>query len=125
MCVYNESSSVYSLKRSSFFLGDYGLMEEVDEGCSELCVTVGTVARNASILIHSRLKALAVNVSWPSGRLWLYAGLTGSNNPRWLKADLLPHGCEWVNVSSGTDPTWVVLDKVPLYSCTHASVCVT
>ena len=26
-----------------------------------------------------------VNLSRPSSRLWLYAGLTGSNNPRWLK----------------------------------------
>ena len=47
---------------------------------------------------------------WASHKaLWLYAGLTWSNNPHWLTADLLsvwifllPHGCEWVNVSSGT-----------------------
>jgi len=32
------------------------------------------------------LKALAVNLSRPSGWLWLYAGFVGSNNPRWLKA---------------------------------------
>jgi len=66
-------------------------MEEVDKGCSEFCVTAGTVTRTASILIlrPSRLKALAVNLSWPSGRLRLYAGLIGSNNLRWLKADLV------------------------------------
>ena len=61
-------------------------MEEVDKGCSEFCVTVGTVTRPADILIRSRLKELAVNLSRPSGRLWLYAGLTGSNHPRWIKA---------------------------------------
>jgi len=60
-------------------------MEEVDKGCSEFCITVGTVNRTASILIHSQLKVLAVNLS----QLWLYAGLIGSNNPRWLKADLV------------------------------------
>jgi len=51
--------------------------------------TVGTVTRTAGagILIHSRLEALAVNLSQPSTRLWLYAGLIVSNNPRWLKAD--------------------------------------
>jgi len=44
-------------------------MEEVDKGCSEFCVTVGSVTRTASILIHSWLKALAVNRSQPSSRL--------------------------------------------------------
>jgi len=61
----------------------------VDKGCSEFCVIVGTVTRTAGILIHIvgwRLKTLAVNLSQPSGQLWLYAGLIGSNNPRWLKA---------------------------------------
>jgi len=43
----------------------------------------------AGILINSRLKALAVNLHRPSSRLWLYAGLIGSNNPRSLKADLV------------------------------------
>ena len=62
---------------------------EVDKGCSEFRVSVGTVTRTASILIHSQLKALAVNLSQPSGRLWLHAGLIGSNNPRWFKADLV------------------------------------
>ena len=62
------------------------VIEEVDKGCSEFCVTVGTATRTASILIHSWLKALAVNLSWPSSRLWLYAGLIGSINPCWLKA---------------------------------------
>jgi len=53
-------------------------MEKVDKGCSVFYVTVGTVIRTAGILIHSRLNALAVNLSWPSGRLWLYASLIGS-----------------------------------------------
>ena len=65
------------------------MLEEVNKGCSEFCVATGTATRTAGILIHSRLKALAVNLSRPSGRLWLYAGLIGSNNPRWLKADLV------------------------------------
>jgi len=73
------------------------------KGWSEFCVTVGTVTRTASILIHSRLKALAINLSQPSGWLWLYAGLIGFNNPSWLKADLVvctnlssPSSCVWV-----------------------------
>jgi len=45
------------------------IMEEVDKGCGEFCVTVHTATRTASILIHSRLKALAVNLSRPSGLL--------------------------------------------------------
>jgi len=65
-------------------------MEEVDKGCSKFCITVGTVTRTASILTHSQLMALAVNLSQPSDRLWLCAGLIGSNNPRW-----------WMKVSSG------------------------
>jgi len=42
------------------------VMEEVGKGCSEFCVTVGTVTRVAGILINSWLKALAVNLSQPS-----------------------------------------------------------
>jgi len=38
-------------------------MEEVDKVCSKFCITVGTVTRTASILIHSQLQALAVNLS--------------------------------------------------------------
>ena len=98
----------------------WAVMEKVDKWFSEFCITVGT----ASILIHSLLKALAVNMSRPSGQLWLYAGLIGSNNTCWLKALLLTqstvkgmrshavdlvcvnpsscHGCEWVNASYGT-----------------------
>jgi len=59
------------------------VMEEVDKGRSEFCITVGTVTRIASILIQL-VKALAVNLSRPSGRLWLYAGLTRSNNPHMI-----------------------------------------
>jgi len=76
------------------------VMEEVDKGCSVFCVTVGSVIRTADILIHSRLKALAVNMSRPYGRIWLYAGLIGSDNPHWLKADLVvcvdPSSSSWV-----------------------------
>ena len=39
-------------------------MEEIVEGCSEFCVTVGTATRTADILIHSQLKVLADNLSW-------------------------------------------------------------
>ena len=42
------------------------IMEEIDKGCSEFYVTVGVVTRTVGILIHSRLKALAVNLSQPS-----------------------------------------------------------
>jgi len=42
------------------------IMEEIDKGCSEFYVTVGAVTRTVGILIHSRLKALAVNLSQPS-----------------------------------------------------------
>ena len=84
---------------------------EVDKRCSEFCVTVGTATRTAGILIHVRLQALAVNLSQPSSRLLLYAGLTGSSNPSWLEADLVvcanpSSSSSWdvsvVNVSSGT-----------------------
>jgi len=89
------------------------IMEEVDKGCSEFYVTVGTVIRTADILTHSRLNALAVYLSQPSGRLWLYAGLIGSNNPRWLTA-------EWVNGWMSFFWYWliqVVPDKEPLNGC--------
>jgi len=62
-------------------------MEKVVKQCIEFCITVGTVTRTAGILIHSQLKVLTVNLS--RCRLWLYAGLIASNNPRWLKADLV------------------------------------
>ena len=39
------------------------LMKEVDKRCSKFCVTVATVTRTAGILIRSRLKVLAVNLS--------------------------------------------------------------
>jgi len=43
------------------------VMEEVDKGCSEFCVTVGTATRTVSILIYRWLKVLAVNLSQSSG----------------------------------------------------------
>ena len=73
-------------------------MEEVDKGCREFCITVGTVTSTAGILIHSRLKVLAVNLS---RRLWLYVGLIGSNNPRSLKADLV------VCVNASLSSSWL------------------
>jgi len=42
------------------------VVEEVDKGCSKFCV-IGTVTRTAVMLIYSRLKVLAVNLSQPSG----------------------------------------------------------
>ena len=101
------------------------VMEEVDKGCSEFCVTVGTATRTVSILIYRWLKALAVNLSWPSGWLLLYAGLFGSANPRWLTADIVvcanPSSL-WVWVGECFFwywLTWVVPDKGPLngYVC--------
>ena len=53
------------------------VMEEVNKWCSEFCISVGAATRTAGILIHSRLKALAVDLSRPSGRLWLYGGIIG------------------------------------------------
>jgi len=65
-------------------------LEEVDKGCSEFCITVGTATRTASILIHSQLKALAVNLSWPSADSGsMLVLLAESNNPRWLKVNLV------------------------------------
>ena len=40
------------------------VMEEVDKGCSEFCVTVGTVIRTAGILIHSRPTLVVCQLSW-------------------------------------------------------------
>jgi len=37
--------------------------EKVDKGCSELCITVGTETRTAGILLHSRLKVMAINLT--------------------------------------------------------------
>jgi len=42
------------------------IREEVDKECSELCTTVGTVTTTIGILIHSRIKALADNLSQPA-----------------------------------------------------------
>jgi len=58
------------------------------KACSVFCTILVIATRTAGILILSRLKALAVNLSRPC-QLNLYAGLIGSNNPRWLKADLV------------------------------------
>ena len=64
-----------------------------------ICTLLGTATRTGGILIHSRLKVLVVNLSRPSARLWFCAGLIGSNNSRWLKADLVvcanPSSSSW------------------------------
>ena len=103
------------------------IMEEVNKGCSEFCVTVGTATRTAGILIHSRLKALAVNLSQPSSWLWLYAGLIGFNNPHWLKADLVvcaiaSSSSSWVWV--GECFFWYRLTQLVLNKGSFNSLCV-
>ena len=101
-----------------------------------VCYQVGCV------LTRSRLEALALYLSRPSGRLWLYAGFIGSNNPCWLKADLVV--CLWVSVLSSCSLwAWVgecffwyrltrlIPDKRPLHGCVcvclvgwlHACLC--
>ena len=99
---------------------------EVDKGCSVFCVTVGTATRTVSILIYRWLKALAVSLSQPSGWLQLYADLFWSNNPHWLRADLVfcanPSSSSWVWVGECLFWYWltrVVSDKRPLkgYMC--------
>jgi len=96
------------------------------EKCSEFGVTVGTATRTADILIQSRLNALVVNSNRPSGPLRLYAGLIGSVNPRWLKADLVacanPSSSSWMWVDEcffryRCPLTWVVSAKGPLNGC--------
>jgi len=61
-------------------------MEEVGKGCSEFCVEVGTATGTASILIRSRLKALACYCASHLVDFWLYAGLIGSVNCQCLTA---------------------------------------
>ena len=58
----------------------------------KFCVTVGNVTRTAGILIHSQLKALDINPSWPSNQLWLYIGLIGSLAQSTVKGDELSRG---------------------------------
>jgi len=81
-------------------VGWRAVMEKVDKGCSEFCITVGTATRTVGVLMLSRLNALAVNLNHPSGHLWLYAGLIGFDHPCWLKADLVacanPSSSSWV-----------------------------
>ena len=79
------------------------IMEEVDKGCSMLCLTVGTVIRTAGILIHSQLRALAVKLTDYGCMLakLCQTTLAGSKQTSLsVPILLLPH--EWVNVSSGT-----------------------
>jgi len=87
----------------------------------DFCLTVGTATRTAGILIHSRLKMLGINLSPPSGWLWLQSGLMGSNNHRWLESFL---SSSWVWVDEcfvWYRLTQVVPDKGLLNGC----VCVT
>jgi len=60
-------------------------------------------ALKAIMLIHSWLKMLAVNLSWPTGWLnWVLKSLAGSKQTLFTVQILLflPRGLEWVNVSS-------------------------
>jgi len=50
---------------------------------------------------HTDPLSVAVNLNQPSGRLRLYAGLIASNNPRWLKADLV------FCANPSSSPSWV------------------
>ena len=107
---------------------------KINKQCSEFCVTVGTVTSTASIVIDSRLKVLAVNLSRPSGWLWLYVALIGYNNPHWLETDIVvcanPSSSTslWV-VSVGEYFFWyrltrVVPDRTPLNGCVCVCVCI-
>jgi len=54
---------------NNFVCMHLSIMEEVDKGCCKCCITVGTVTRTVGILIHSRLKVLAVKFEpaiWPT-----------------------------------------------------------
>ena len=51
------------------------IMEEIEKWCREFILSN---SRYCYHVVHSRLKLLAVNLSWWSGWLWLYAGLIGS-----------------------------------------------
>jgi len=64
-------------------------MEKIDKGCNEFCIKAqsDTVTRTAGILINSQLKAQSLEPAIQP--ILVVAGLTGSNNPRWLKADLV------------------------------------
>ena len=102
-------------------VGWWAVMEKVDKGCSEFCITVGTATRTVGVLMQSRLNALAVNLNHPSGHLWLYAGLIGFDNPCWLKADLVacvnPSSSSWVWV--GECFFWYRLTQVVPDTHTH------
>jgi len=86
------------------------VMEEVDKGYSKFCVTFVTATRSAGILIHSRLKVLAVNLSWPSGRLLCMLASLGLTTLAGSKQTLLSvrillllsHGGEWVSFGTSS-----------------------
>jgi len=78
----------------------WAIMEEVDKGCNECCVTVTTTACRPCILIHSRL----IRSNNPC---WLKAPYRGWAPTQWTSLSvrirlLLPHGYGWVKVSTGT-----------------------
>jgi len=62
---------------------------------SEFCITVGTATRTAGILTHSQRHWLLIWAGHPAN--WLCAGLIGSNNPRWLKADFQTQRRHWTS----------------------------
>ena len=98
----------------------WAVMEDVDKGCSELWITVGTVTSTAGILIHSRLRHwLLLWASHPAdfGCMLALLGLTALTGSKLtllsVRILLLPHGGEWANVSSGTGSPQVVPDTHP------------
>jgi len=80
-------------------------MEEVDKGYSKFCVTFVTATRTAGILIHSRLKVLAI---WSFFFCMLASlGLTTLAGSKQTLLSvrillLLSHGGEWVSFGTGS-----------------------
>ena len=52
-------------------------------------INVTKIKKRKNIFLHLWVKDAGCDLSRPSDRLWLYAGLIGSSSPRWLKADLV------------------------------------
>jgi len=68
----------------------WAVMEEVNDAIlvQEVCLRNSKYCDRVYHYQHTDLWSVkgAVNLIWPSSWLWLYAGLIGSNNRRWLKA---------------------------------------
>jgi len=52
-------------------------------------INVTKIKKRKNVFLHLWVKDAGCDLSRPSDRLWLYAGLIGSSSPRWLKADLV------------------------------------